>query len=200
MRILLADDHDLVRDAISAMLTQADSEVSVLTVEDVSHALEAVRREDAFDLVILDINMPGMDGLTGARQMLELCKSPVVLMSGSAKPQDVQAAMDLGVKGFIPKTLAGKALINAVRLVAAGETYVPSQYMQAGADTSDASLTPRELQVLAQLRHGTGNKEIARVLSITETTVKLHLRSIAEKLGAKNRVDIAVKAIDRGLM
>ena len=200
MRILLADDHDLVRDAISAMLTQADSEVSVLTVENVSRALEAVRNEEAFDLVILDINMLGMEGLTGARQMVDVCKAPVVLMSGSAKPQDVQAAMDLGVKGFIPKTLAGKALINAVRLVAAGETYVPSQYLQPGADDSDASLTPRELQVLAQLRHGTGNKEIARVLSITETTVKLHLRSSAEKLGAKNRVDIAVKAIDRGLM
>ncbi|NRA30758.1 MAG: response regulator transcription factor, partial [Parvularculaceae bacterium] len=169
-------------------------------VENVSRALEAVRNEEAFDLVILDINMLGMEGLTGARQMVDVCKAPVVLMSGSAKPQDVQAAMDLGVKGFIPKTLAGKALINAVRLVAAGETYVPSQYLQPGADDSDASLTPRELQVLAQLRHGTGNKEIARVLSITETTVKLHLRSIAEKLGAKNRVDIAVKAIDRGLM
>jgi len=200
MRILLADDHDLVRDAISAMLEQADEAVDVTTVEDVSAALAAVRANEAFDLIILDINMPGMDGLTGARQMVEVGNAPVVLMSGSAQPHDVQAAMDLGVKGFICKTLAGKALINAVRLVATGETYVPSQFLQSKSDGDEAALSPRELQALGQLRHGTGNKEIARVLSITETTVKLHLRNIAEKLGAKNRVDIAVKAIDRGLI
>lgn len=199
MRVLLADDHDLVRDAISSMLSQHDETIDVTVAEDLQSALAKCRSEDAFDLVILDLNMPGMSGLTGIRQMVDTSRSPVMLMSGSARPEDVQAALELGAQGFVPKTLAGKALINAVRLVAAGETYVPISFLRESSFDQSA-LTPRELQVLGQLRHGVGNKEIARNLGITETTVKLHLRNIGEKLDAKNRLEIAIKAIDRGII
>jgi DNA-binding NarL/FixJ family response regulator len=199
MRVLLADDHDLVRDAIGSLLRQADPDIEVVVAENLPRSLEICRTGPPFDLVILDLNMPGMEGLSGARRMIETCKAPVMLMSGQARHADVAAALDLGVMGFVPKTLAGRALINAVRLVASGESYVPASFMQ-DSQEAGSDLTPRERQVLSQLRHGTPNKEIARVLGITETTVKLHLRSISEKLGAKNRLEIAVKAIDAGLI
>ncbi|MEE4213391.1 MAG: response regulator transcription factor [Parvularcula sp.] len=199
MRVLLADDHDLVRDAIGSLLRQTDPDIEVVTAENLSASLELCRSEERFDVVIIDLNMPGMDGLSGARRMVEAAKAPVMLMSGQARRADVAAALDLGVAGFVPKTLAGRALINAIRLVASGESYVPTSFLQRD-DESQGDLTPRERQVLGQLRHGAPNKEIARILGITETTVKLHLRSIAEKLGAKNRLEIAIKAIDAGLI
>lgn len=199
MRILLADDHDLVRDALAALLVSHDASASVVSVSDLPAALDEVRGNAPFDVVILDLHMPGMEGLSGVRRMLETHRGAVALMSGAARPDDVRAALDLGVKGFIPKTLSGKALINAVRLVAAGETYAPASVFRE-TDPAGGALTARELQVLGQLRHGTANKEIARVLGITETTVKLHLRGIGEKLDAKNRVEMVVKAIDLGLI
>ncbi len=199
MRVLLADDHDLVRDAIGSLLRQADPDIDVVTAEDLTKSLELCRTEERFDIIILDLNMPGMDGLSGARRMVEVARAPVMLMSGQARRTDVAAALELGVAGFVPKTLAGRALINAVRLVASGETYVPTSFMQAK-DENEGELTQRERQVLGQLRHGAPNKEIARILGITETTVKLHLRNIADKLGAKNRLEIAIKAIDAGLI
>lgn len=198
MRIVLADDHDLVRDAIAGLLMQ-DVETEVVCTEDLDTAMKAVREKGPFDVVMLDLNMPGMNGLGGAQRMVEIAKAPVILISGTARREDVKAALAMGVKGFIPKTISGKALSSAVRIVAGGETYAPTEFLQAE-DRGDRTLTPREADVLGQLRHGSSNKEIARVLSITETTVKLHLRSIGEKLEARNRLEIVIKALEAQLI
>lgn len=203
MRILIADDHDLVRDALSALLMKDEPDLDLVTARDLPAALKALNPVDPFDVVILDLRMPGMDGLDGARRMVAAVKpAPVILMSGSAQSSDVRQALKFGVRGFVPKTLAGKSLINAVRLVISGETYVPMDYMMA-ADTrqtvEERGLTPREDEVLAELRRGHSNKEIARELGIAETTVKLHLRSISDKLNARNRTDIVIRAIEHGL-
>lgn len=201
MRILLADDHDLVRDAIGALLKSEDDAIELSIANDLPSAL-ALTCNQSFDVVILDLRMPGMDGLLGAQKMRDAVKdTPVVIMSGQAGPGDVRAAHKIGIKSFIPKTLAGKSLINAVRLVASGETYFPANILS---DSSSGignaiQLTGRETEVLSQLRQGNSNKEIARALNIAETTVKLHIRSLSDKLSARNRTDIVIKAIDAGL-
>ncbi len=201
MHILLADDHDLVRDAIAALLKAEDETIELSINEDLPGALSSTRNRH-FDVVILDLRMPGMNGLLGAKKMLEAVKdTPVMIMSGQASAGDVRAAHKIGIKGFLPKTLAAKSLINAVKLVAAGETYFPvdmlsRQSAQAG---QDITLTEREAEVLGQLRQGNSNKEIAHALDIAETTVKLHIRSLNDKLEARNRTDIVIKAIDAGL-
>lgn len=203
MKVLLADDHDLVRDAIGALLKVDEPSLELTTVNDLPAALMEVRGKAEFDAIVLDLRMPGMNGLVGARKMLDLAKdTPVLIMSGSANPSDVQTAMKMGVKGFVPKTLAGKSLINALRLVISGETYAPTEYLFGDTVTGgrgQVSLTDRESDVLGQLRQGNSNKEIAMALDIAETTVKLHLRSISEKLKARNRTDIIVRAIELGL-
>lgn len=204
MRVLLADDHDLVRDALGALLMKDDPALSVTAAGDLAAAFAACDREGAFDVIVLDLKMPGMDGLSGAERMVaRAAPAPVVIMSGSARRSDVMAALRIGVRGFIPKTLAGRSLVNAVRLVAGGETYVPMDILsgsddEAGAGAGDG-LTEREREVLFELRRGHSNKEIARALQIAETTVKLHLRAISDKLNARNRTEIVIRAIDRGL-
>jgi len=202
MKVLLADDHDLVRDAIGALLRVDEESLVLTTAENVQQALAEVRKSNDFDAIVLDLRMPGMNGLVGAQKMIDASNgTPVVIMSGSARKSDVQAALKIGVKGFVPKTLAGKSLINALRLVVCGETYIPAEYMESSSNSrqSDSLLTERETEVLAQLRQGNSNKEIALALDIAETTVKLHLRSITDKLSARNRTDVVVRAIEMGL-
>jgi len=201
MNILLADDHDLVRDAISSLLKNSDDDIEVKVEKDLMSALLCLR-EHVFDVIILDLRMPGMNGLVGAQKMMDAAKStPVMIMSGQANASDVRAAHKIGLKGFLPKTLAGKSLISAVRLVASGETYFPARFMNEKSSglSGDIALTPREAEVLSQLRQGNSNKEISRALDIAETTVKLHIRSLSDKLNARNRTDIVIKAIDAGL-
>lgn len=205
MRILLADDHDLVRDAISALLQKDDPQVTVKTTEDLPSALSALRQDEPYDVIILDMRMPGMNGLSGIVSVQKNTpNTPIMIMSGNASTQDVHVALKMGAKGFVPKTLAGRSLINAVRLVASGETYVPTDIFTTSApapqDGLRAALTKREAEVLAQLRQGHSNKEIARILDIAETTVKLHVRSLSDKFSARNRTDIVIKAIDSGLI
>ena len=205
MRVLLADDHDLVRDAVAALMQADDPDTIILNAASVQEAITVADQDDALDIIVLDLKMPGMDGLNGAQKMMSRYPSlPLVILSGTATSTIVRAALKIGVRGFLPKTLSGPALMNALRLIIAGETYAPSSLLSATkpsmAEGMTSALTPREAEVLSQLRLGGSNKEIGNALEIAETTVKLHLKAIAEKLQAKNRTDIVVKAFDSGLI
>ncbi len=205
MKVLLADDHDLVRDGMIAILSRDDPSIKVTAVDDLGSALGMLEDHD-FDVIVLDLRMPGMRGLAGISRVRELYPDlPIVLLSGAISQGDVDEAYDLGIRGFVPKTLAGKALVNALRLVVAGERYVPSTMLQdpQEQDTIEktaGTLSPREAQVLQRLSHGASNKEIARALSIQETTVKLHLRNLRDKLDARNRTEIVIHAMEKGLI
>ena len=205
MKILIADDHDLVAHALSALLTGVDPAIVTRHANDLPDALELMRSEGEFEAVLLDFRMPGMNGLQGVGAMVDAAGDiPVIVMSGSVTSSQVRAAMERGARGFIPKTLAGPSLINALRLIISGETYVPTAVLDGASGEADAAmamgLTPREKEVLHQLRLGGSNKEIANALDIAETTVKLHLRSVSEKISAKNRTDIIVRAFELGLL
>lgn len=205
MRILLADDHGLVRDAIGALLQKDDPEAIVIKTKDLPSAITALRQDGPYDVIILDMRMPGMNGLSGIADIKKISPdTPIMIMSGNASTEDVHAALEMGAKGFVPKTLAGRSLINAVRLVAGGDSYVPIDVFK-NSNTSSSQglrekLTKRETEVLAQLRQGHSNKEIARALTIAEATVKLHIRSLSKKFSARNRTDIIIRAIDAGVL
>ncbi|GAB5467359.1 MAG: response regulator transcription factor [Rhodospirillales bacterium] len=205
MKVLLADDHDLVRDGLIAILSRDDPSIKVSAVEDLDRAFGLLEDED-FDVVVLDLRMPGMRGLEGLRRMTQLHpQTPIVLMSGLISQSDVAEAYKIGIQGFVPKTLAGKALSNALRLVVAGERYVPSSMIPNRMEgdevvRTDKRLSPRERQVLERLAQGASNKEIAYSLEIKETTVKLHLRNLGDKLDARNRTEIVIRAMERGLV
>lgn len=199
MRVLLADDHNLVRDALKSYVERLEPSAQILTTESLDGALAVAARTEDLDLIILDLRMPGMNGLSGLKQMRALRPAvPVVIMSGAAGQEDVRGALELGAKGFLPKTLTGPALVSAIKLILAGERFVPFDALE-GADepalrNEVAPLTQREREVLGYLEKGWSNKEIARALDLQEVTIKLHIRGICRKLGAKNRTQAALKA------
>lgn len=203
MRILLADDHDLVRETIAMFLRQ-DPAMQTVEVASLPAALEAIGAE-RFDLVLLDFSMPGMNGLDGLQKALA-ANGPktVALISGNAPPGTAQAALAAGAIGFLPKTLGANSLMNAIRFMAAGEVYLPATLMQEDQQAEDANglparLSRREMQVLEGLCKGQSNKEIARDLDLQEVTIKLHVKTLCRKLDAKNRTQAAMVAKERGL-
>jgi two-component system, NarL family, nitrate/nitrite response regulator NarL len=221
VQILVADDHPLYREAVRLRLERLLTDCAVVEVGTLAELLERVRTEPQprFDLVLLDLYLPDagpQESVAAVSQALP--ETPVVLMSGTASPEDVQIALGAGLRGFLPKTMRSDLFAMAISMVLAGGTYVPAEMMQgapaslsaAAAPTVDAAaapvsgaaerLTPRERQVLAQLASGASNKEIGRDLNLAEVTVKLHVRQILRKINARNRSEAAAIATRSGLI
>ena len=204
MRILIADDHDLLRETLSMFLASEGS-IDTALASTLDAALDLIHSEEKFDLIMLDYNMPGMAGLNGLKRAMEASGgSPVALMSGIASRSVAEEALAFGAAGFVPKTLAAKTLVNAVRFMAMGEKYAPIDFMTA--DDPPAAPNPlaqklsrRELQVLEGLSKGKSNKEIARDLDLQEPTIKLHVKTLYRKIGAANRTQAALIAKEEGL-
>jgi DNA-binding NarL/FixJ family response regulator len=195
MRILLADDHPLFADALRALIERSLPASTLTVVTDLDAALHALAENEPYDLAILDLHMPGANGFDGIERVLtRFPKTPLAVISGAATPAEVSRALQLGAKGFLPKTLPSNVLAAALQVLAAGGTYVPTDY--AGTtptqpSTAASGLTPREAEVLTLLAAGRANKEIGRALHLQEITVKLHVRNIFRKLGVRNRVEAA---------
>ena len=204
MRILIADDHDLLRETLSMFLASEGS-IDTALASTLDEALDLIQSEEKFDLIMLDYNMPGMAGLNGLKRAMEASGgSPVALMSGIASRSVAEEALSFGAAGFVPKTLAAKTLVNAVRFMAMGEKYAPIDFMTADAPTVAPNplaqkLSRRELQVLEGLSKGKSNKEIARDLDLQEPTIKLHVKTLYRKIGAANRTQAALIAKEEGL-
>lgn len=195
VRILIADDHDLVRETIASFLVRSDGVEEVETVGNLQDALQKVVEASAFDLVMLDLNMPGMNGLDGLKQMKVANEpKPVAILSGTATPSVAQDAIAFGAIGFVPKTLSSKSISNAIGLMVSGEVFAPFDLMQSSSSASPIDgLTSRETEVLQGLYEGKSNKEIARDLDLQEVTIKLHVKTLCRKLSVKNRTQAAIE-------
>lgn len=203
MKVLLADDHELVRDTIAAFLSREPG-LQVVVVSDFASAAERIVKEGPFDLVLLDWGMPGMEGLDSlARAKTLNYGNPVGIISGTASRAIAEKALASGAAGFVPKTLPAKSLAHAVRFMVAGEQYAPIRYITEKEQIPESALatklTKREMEVLSGLVEGRSNKEIALSLDLQEVTVKLHVKTLCRKLGARNRTHAAIIAKEESL-
>ncbi len=203
MKVLIADDHDLVRDTLAAYLMREPG-IEVSTAADFPAAAKHIKWDGQFDLVLLDYNMPGMNGLYGLTKALELTGGrPVAIMSGTATRKVAEDVLNAGAMGFLPKSMAARSVIHAIRFMAAGEKYAPLDFMAVSSSESEnsleARLTKREVEVLRGLMQGKSNKEIGRDIDVQEVTVKLHVKTLCRKISARNRTHAAMIAKDGGL-
>lgn len=200
MRILVADDHPLFVEALQALIERSVVTTTLTVVGDFDAAHRALAEAGGYDLAILDLRMPGAQGLDGVeRTLARFPETPLLVISGCATAAEVSQLVRLGARGFLPKSLPSKALAAALQVVLSGGTYLPAEY-EAPAPPTDVDnpgirLTPRESEVLTLLTTGRSNKEIGRSLALQEVTVKLHVRSIFRKLGVRNRVEAANSAM-----
>ena len=195
-RILVADDHDLLRDTLAAYL-EAEGLGEVRLAADVDAALALVAETGLFDLILVDYDMPGMSGLAGLARLIAANPGrPVALISGAISNELAEAALEMGAGGFMPKTVGSRSMVAAVRAMLAGEVFAPLSLIR----KTDSLLSPREMDVLRGIALGKSNKEIARDLTLQEVTVKLHVKTMSRKLGAKNRTHAAMIGRDRKLV
>ncbi len=217
MKILVVDDHPLIREAMRSVLQQLDSDIQVLEAGNCEDALATVEREPDLALVLLDLRMPGTSGLAGLESLREMHPGiPVVVLSASEDRNDVMRALDLGAMGFIPKTQPSRVMIGALKLVLSGGVYLPAEILsqpaaapalaqgeapyQSRTSPVDLGLTPRQTEVLALLVQGKPNKVICRDLNLAEGTVKIHVAAILKALGVMNRTQAVVAVSRLGLM
>jgi len=205
MRVLMADDHALVREAVASYLAEREG-FDLLHAGSLQDVTDVLSRETGIDVVMLDLVMPGMDGMASIQKLLTLCgDARLVIFSGSTNHSFVAQAIDAGVRGFLPKTMSLRSIGSALRMVRDGEVFVPSAMFtdtfNVGARSAprDASqFTPIEAQVLKLAADGKTNKEIATTLQTTEVLVKMHMRSICKKVDARNRTHAAMRARELG--
>ncbi|MGP9790363.1 response regulator [Roseinatronobacter sp. NSM] len=209
MRLLIADDHALILDMMQNFLQQ-ETDMEIVAATDMEDAIAAVAAHPGFDLALLDYDMPGMDGLQGLRRFMDTDTAPpVVILSGNATRDVAERAIQMGARGFLPKSMPARSLLRAIRFMALGERFVPVDFLfpaeapefhPPGAEgLSATALTARELDVLKALCDGKTNKEIARDLGLREPTIKLHVKTLYRRLGAGNRTQAAMIARSWGV-
>lgn len=196
IRLLIVDDHELVRDLVAAHL-RAQGDFTVETVATLEAAQNLIGREGVFDLILLDYALPDSRGLADSAVLIARNDGrPVVLFSGLARPDTVNEALAQGFAGFIPKSTPARALADAIHRILDGEVWMPEDCEDLPLPPRLSSLTPREMEVLRDIRIGLMNKEIAGRMGLSEVTVKMHVRSICAKLKARNRTQAAMIAAE----
>jgi two-component system nitrate/nitrite response regulator NarL len=206
IRIVVVDDHTLFRRGITALLGGVPG---FSIVGEAADGLEGIRVVAALqpDVVLLDLNMPGISGIEALHAILRAAPGlPVVMLTVSEDALDLMAALKAGAQGYLLKNIDSDFLVDSVRRAAAGES-VMSPEMQAkllrelrgGGAPALPALSPREREILAFIAGGASNKEIARTLEVAESTVKIHVQHILRKLELTSRVQAAVWAIEHGI-
>jgi DNA-binding NarL/FixJ family response regulator len=210
-RILLADDHAVVRRGLRLVL---DGEPDLEVVAEAGDGAEAIERagEGEVDLAILDISMPRMTGLQAARELTRRRPDlPVLMLSMHDDEQYLFEALRAGAAGYVPKTVADRDLVEACRAAMRGEPFLYPGAVQAlikdyvrrardGETINESPLTPREEEIVKLIAEGRMSREIAELLVISEKTVERHRANILEKLGMRDRVELTRWAIRRGLV
>lgn len=201
MKIIVADDHVLFREGLRHILKQLGDDVVIVEAGDHTTALSLATQHPDADVILLDLDMPGREPLAALNDLIaQSSTTPVIVLSASEDMREVRSALDAGAMGFIPKHESARVMLSAIQLVLSGGIYIPPMLMKKNSPSTDAALTPRQLDVLMCLIQGKSNKEIGRELGLSEATVKAHLAAIFRCLNVDNRTEAAHVAEQRGLL
>lgn len=205
VNVLIADDHPLFREALRQVVAEALPAATIQEAQDFDAARNALDCDDGLDLILLDLNMPGMSGFASLMEMREADPAtPIVIVSASEERDVIDRAFVVGAAGYIPKSLAKEEMVNAINTVMGGDIYRPNTG-DGHAEKTKASLTPdmmdrvntltrRQRNVLSLIARGKPNKLIAYELDVTNTTVKAHVTAILRKLKVTSRTQAAILA------
>lgn len=200
-RVLLVDDHALLRTGVANIINQ---EPDLHVVAEASNGVEAIAAWEAHqpDVMLLDLRMPVMEGVEVVRQIRERDpRARVIILTTYDRDDDISQALKAGAKAYVLKDIAAEALVACIRDVLAGKTYIaPAAAAKLAEGVTRVQLTPREMATLRLLADGKANKEIANELDISERTVKTHLAHLFEKLGVTSRTEAIKVATRRGLV
>jgi DNA-binding NarL/FixJ family response regulator len=212
MKLLIVDDHPFLRDGLAALLMQIGPDTTVLQARDANEGIALVDDHLDLDVVILDLAMPGMEGLQAlsefGRRRPDL---PVIVLSSSEDPRDVRRALASGALGYVPKSASQHVLLSAIRLVLNGDLYIPPLILDEKVGTivrrtnniegeSSRLLTARQIEILTLLSEGKPNKTIAAALALSEKTVKTHITAIFKALNVVNRTQAAAAGREQGII
>lgn len=197
MKLLIVDDHSMVRAGLAALLEQPRYDMAVVLASNAKEGLEVIRANPDIEIVLLDISMPDVDGIAALKDFSQTRPDlPVILLAASENPSDVRRGLAAGALGYVPKSSSPETLLSAIRLVMSGEVYVPPVMLRADGHVIPATpysaaipLTKRQIEVLQMLERGLSNKEIGRELKLAERTVKAHITAIFKSLRATNRAE-----------
>lgn len=203
-RLLIADDHPLFREALQGALAKYFSDLWIDEADTLESTLVKLEQSDDFDLLLLDLHMPGAGDLYGLiRIRNDYPLLPIAVISGTEDAQVISRCMGFGALGFIPKSLASVDIAKAISSMLEGEEWVPADVREQIADISQedlelaeriATLTPQQYKVLFHVHEGLLNKQIAYELGITEATVKAHMTAIFRKLDVYSRTQVVLLA------
>ena len=203
IRILIVDDHPLFREALKQAISGGVANASVSQAGSLDAARALLDKDDDYDLILLDLRMPGVQGLSGLIYMrAQYPNIPAVIITAADDHGLVQKALNLNASGFIPKTSGIETIIEAVNAVLKGEIWVPAGYDQASASDKElddiarriATLTAQQIRVLMMLKEGLLNKQIAYELTVSEATIKAHVSAILQKLNVSSRTQAVIAA------
>jgi two-component system, NarL family, response regulator len=199
--ILSVDDHDLVRKGVAAILS---TEPDVHLIAEANTAQEAIRlyREHRPDVTLMDLRLPDKSGIETTREIREeFPDAKIIALTSYDGDQDIYRALEAGVRGYLLKEMVHTEVIRAIRIVHAGKRFIPLEVsQQVSGFFPEVALTPREIDVLALVARGFGNKEVGDMLGTAPGTVKAHVQSILSKLGAKDRTHAVTIALRRGII
>ena len=214
IRILIVDDHTLLRSGIKLALQRHEG---FEVVGEAGDGLEGIKRAKQLkpDVVLLDLHMPGTSGLEALRVLVEdVPETQVVMLTVSEDAEDLLETLRAGARGYLLKNIDTEFLLESIRRAAHGESVMspqmahkladsvraPSKESAPVVDVNPGKLSPREREIIVMLAHGASNKEIARVLNLSESTIKIHVQGILRKLNIAKRVQAAVYAVEHGLI
>jgi len=205
MNILVIDDHPLFRSGIATVVEELATSVSRTEVGGCEEALRLIDAGEAFDLILLDLNLPTLAGMTGLTRLRDAAPAtPIVIVSATENADKIKQAIRAGAKGYIPKSASREIILHALRLVLSGGVFLPINIVMEApspaAGDDEPQLTARQREVLRQLARGKSNKEIADLLGVAENTVRVHVAAILKYLGVKNRAEAGFTATRRGLI